>query len=52
MVFYQERKIIFEIGGAGKSSVQLKGVTEKERHILTQPGSSNGIPLILTGFLW
>ena len=52
IVFYRERKIIFEIGGAGKGPAQFKGIAEKEKHILTQPGSSNGIPLILTGFLW
>jgi predicted AAA+ superfamily ATPase len=52
VVFHQDRKIIFEIGGAGKGPSQFKGITEKEKHILTQPGSSQGIPLILTGFLW
>ncbi len=52
VVFHQERTIIFEIGGAGKGSSQFKGIAEKEKHILTQPGSSKGIPLILTGFLW
>ena len=52
VVFHRERKIIFEIGGAGKRASQFKGIAEKEKHILTQPGSSKGIPLILTGFLW
>lgn len=52
IVFHGERKIIFEIGGAGKGPSQFKGIDVKEKYILTQPGSSRGIPLILTGFLW
>ena len=52
IVFLGERKIIFEIGGPGKGVSQFKGVKEKEKHVLTQPGSTKGIPLILTGFLW
>ena len=52
IVFHGERKIIFEIGGTGKGPSQFKGIPEKEKHILTQPGSLKGIPLILTGFLW
>jgi len=52
ILFYDDRKLIFEIGGAGKSSAQLKGVNGREKFNLNQPGSVNGIPLILFGFLW
>jgi predicted AAA+ superfamily ATPase len=52
ILFHKGGKFIFEIGGAGKKSSQFKGMDMKEKHILTQPGSPNGIPLILFGFLW
>jgi hypothetical protein len=52
ILFYKGARFIFEIGGASKKSSQFKGLDMKEKHILTQPGSSNGIPLILSGFLW
>ena len=52
ILFYKGARFIFEIGGAGKKSSQFKGLDMKEKHILTQPGSSKGIPLILSGFLW
>ncbi|MCX6250812.1 MAG: AAA family ATPase [Bacteroidetes bacterium] len=52
VLFFQNRKIIIEIGGAGKSASQFKGIKGKEKLVLTQPGSKTGIPLILFGFLW
>lgn len=52
VLFIKNRKVIVEVGGAGKSSSQFKGIDEKEKLILTQPGSKSGIPLILFGFLW
>ncbi len=52
VLFLKSRKLIVEIGGAGKTASQFKGVEEKEKLILTQPGSKSGIPLILFGFLW
>ena len=52
IVFLGERRIIFEIGNGGKGASQFKGIVEKEKYMLNQPGSSSGIPLILTGFLW
>jgi predicted AAA+ superfamily ATPase len=52
VVFYKARKLIFEIGGAGKGASQFKGISAKEKFILSQPGSARGIPLILLGFLW
>ena len=52
VVFQGERRIIFEVGGAGKGASQFKGMKEKEKHLLTQPGSPKSIPLILTGLLW
>jgi uncharacterized protein len=52
VLFFQNRKMIIEIGGAGKSVSQFKGIEEKEKYVLTQPASKNGIPLILFGFLW
>ena len=52
IVFHQGKKIIFEIGGAGKGASQFKGMEEREKYLLTQPGAPGGIPLILMGFLW
>mgnify|MGYP001193160318 FL=1 len=52
MLFFKDQKLIIEIGGAGKGASQFKGIEGKEKLILTQPGSPNGIPLILFGFLW
>jgi len=52
IVFYGDRKLIFEIGGAGKGTSQFKGVEIKEKYILSQPASPRSIPLILFGFLW
>ena len=52
VVFHQGKKIIFEIGGAGKGASQFKGMEEREKHKLTQPVAPGGIPLILMGFLW
>lgn len=52
VLFLENRKLIIEIGGAGKSTSQFKGIDGKEKLVLTQPGSKNGIPLILFGFLW
>ena len=52
VLFFQNRKMIIEIGGAGKRVSQFKGIDEKEKYLLTQPASKNGIPLILFGFLW
>jgi predicted AAA+ superfamily ATPase len=52
VVFHKNEKIIFEIGGAGKTRKQLKGISGS-RFILSQPGNlETGIPLILMGFLW
>ncbi len=52
VLFLKDRKVIVEIGGAGKTSSQFKGIDEKEKLILTQPGTKSGIPLILFGFIW
>jgi len=52
LVFHKGKKIIFEIGGAGKGASQFKGIEEREKYLLTQPGAPGGIPLILMGFLW
>ena len=52
VVFHEGKKIIFEIGGAGKGASQFKGMDEREKYLLTQPGVPGGIPLILMGFLW
>ncbi len=52
LVFHKGKKIIFEIGGAGKGAAQFKGVEEREKYLLTQPGVPERIPLILMGFLW
>ena len=52
IVFHEGKKIIFEIGGAGKGTSQFKGIAEREKYRLTQPGTTAGIPLILVGFLW
>lgn len=52
VLFLKNRKVIVEIGGAGKTTSQFKGIDEKEKLILTQPGAKSGIPLILFGFLW
>lgn len=52
VVFHKNEKIIFEIGGAGKTRKQLKGISGS-RFVLSQPGNlEKGIPLILFGFLW
>lgn len=52
VVFHKNEKIIFEIGGAGKTRKQLKGISGS-RFVLSQPGNlEKGIPLILMGFLW
>lgn|GEM_PF-1311473 len=52
VLFLKDRKVIVEIGGAGKTSSQFKGIDGKEKLILTQPGTKSGIPLILFGFIW
>lgn len=52
VLFLKDRKLIVEIGGAGKTSSQFKGIDLKEKLILTQPGSKTGVPLLLFGFLW
>jgi hypothetical protein len=52
VLYHQERKLIIEIGGAGKGASQFKGIDAREKLILTQPGSPGRIPLILLGFLW
>jgi len=52
MLFFKNQKLIIEIGGAGKGASQFKGIEGKEKLVLNQPGSPNGIPLILFGFLW
>lgn len=52
LLFRDNRKLVFEIGGAGKGASQFKGTSVKEKFILSQPGSTQGIPLILFGFLW
>jgi len=47
------RRLVFEIGGAGKGATQLKGVDEKyEKFVLSSPASDKGIPLVLFGFLY
>jgi len=52
VVFHKNEKIIFEIGGSGKTRKQLKGISGS-RFVLSQPGNlEKGIPLILMGFLW
>ncbi|MFH1471471.1 MAG: AAA family ATPase [Nanoarchaeota archaeon] len=52
IVFYKNKKFVFEIGGAGKTRVQLKGISNN-RFVLSQPGNvDKGIPLIFFGFLW
>lgn len=52
IVFHKSKKHIFEIGGAGKTPKQLKGISGS-RSVLSQPGNMDtGIPLILFGFLW
>ncbi|MFA4955397.1 MAG: hypothetical protein WC556_00305 [Candidatus Methanoperedens sp.] len=51
IVFHKNEKIIFEIGGAGKTRKPLKGISGS-RFLLSQPGNlKKGIPLILMGFL-
>jgi len=52
VLFFQDRKVVIEIGGVGKNISQFKGIEGKEKLVLTQPASKNGIPLILFGFLW
>lgn len=52
VLYIHDQKLIIEIGGAGKGTSQFKGVVEKEKLVLTQPGFKKGIPLILFGFLW
>ena len=52
VVFYKNDKIIFEIGGEGKTRKQLKGISGS-RFVLSQPGNlDTGIPLILFGFVF
>ncbi|NQV01563.1 MAG: hypothetical protein HQ542_02875 [Bacteroidia bacterium] len=51
MLFHDKKKLVFEIGGAGKGESQFKGTSVREKFILSQPGSIQGIPLILFGFL-
>ena len=52
VLFLKDQKLIVEIGGAGKTSSQFKGIDTKEKLILTQPASKSSVPLILFGFLW
>ncbi len=49
---YKGKKLVFEIGGAGKTANQFKGIRADGKFILSQPGNiQSGIPLILFGFL-
>jgi uncharacterized protein len=52
VLFLKDKKLVVEIGGAGKTSSQFKGIDTKEKLILTQPALKTGLPLILFGFLW
>ncbi len=52
VLYIHNQKLIIEIGGAGKSTSQFKGVEGSEKLVLTQPALKKGIPLILFGFLW
>jgi len=52
VLFLKDSKVIVEIGGTSKTASQFKGIDEKEKLILSQPGSKSGVPLILFGFLW
>lgn len=52
ILFTEKQKYVIEIGGAGKSAAQFKGVHVREKIVLSQPGSKNNLPLILFGFLW
>ena len=52
LLVHKGKKLVFEIGGAGKTGEQFKGVVADGKYILTQPGNAKrGIPLILFGFL-
>lgn len=52
LVFQGNKRFIFEIGGAGKASAQLKGAPPGARFTLHQPGNpGRGMPLLLFGFL-
>jgi len=52
-VQHGKRRLVFEIGGAGKGASQLKGMEGKyEKFILSSPASEKGIPLVLFGFLY
>jgi len=46
VLFLNDRKLFVEIGGAGKTSSQFKGMDTKEKLILTQPAAKNGVPMI------
>lgn len=53
IVFHGSKKTVFEIGGAGKTAVQLKGVSARQKFLVLKPGDvKRGIPLILFGFLF
>lgn len=51
LLFYKNKKFIFEIGGAGKTAKQLKGIRGENKFVLSQPWNKNGIPLLLFGFV-
>jgi len=53
VIFHKNKRIVFEIGGAGKTRKQLKGISGAGRFVLSQPGNlEKGMPLLLFGFLW
>jgi predicted AAA+ superfamily ATPase len=52
VLYYQNQRLIIEIGGAGKGTSQFKGIESKGKLVVSQPASRNGLPLILFGFLW
>ncbi len=52
LLVHKGKKLVFEIGGAGKTGEQFKGVVADGKFILNQPGNpKRGIPLVLFGFL-
>jgi hypothetical protein len=54
LVIYKGKKIIFEVGGKGKSFKQFKGIDKEfDRYTVNYPGitSENKIPLLLFGFM-
>jgi predicted AAA+ superfamily ATPase len=52
LLVHKGKKLVFEIGGAGKTQEQFKGIVADGKFVLTQPGNpKRGIPLILFGFL-